>query len=320
MAVVIAPSWGLVRPQPPTAVTGTGGNAQVSVAFTPPVYDGGGAETSYVATSSPGGFTQSGSSSPLVVTGLTNGTAYTFTVTATNTYGTSLASSASGSVTPAVGSTPALVAGQTARVVNTGVNVNSVAPAFTNFPSASNTIVVFVGYNDTTVSVGTVSCTGATFTLALRQTASGRTSEIWYGSGGTAKTVTVTLASAGVATMHAVIAEFTNIVTSSVTDGTPLGNLQTSPSPVSTSSMTPTQTNNLCVAMWTDDGDASIPTVTVTSSGWNKIFDCLNTNASDNMSCAYAIPNNTSAQQCTWTHSLSSGASFSNVIAILKHS
>ena len=57
------------------------------------------AATSYTVLSSPGSYTASGASSPIRVTGLASDTAYTFTVTATNTYGTSAASAASGSVT-----------------------------------------------------------------------------------------------------------------------------------------------------------------------------------------------------------------------------
>ncbi|MCX6512908.1 MAG: fibronectin type III domain-containing protein, partial [Actinobacteria bacterium] len=45
-------------------------------------------------------------SSPCSVTGLTNGTGYTFTVTATNSVGSSSASSASNSITPFVGNLP----------------------------------------------------------------------------------------------------------------------------------------------------------------------------------------------------------------------
>ena len=55
--------------------------------------------TSYTVTSSPGGFTGTGSSSPITVTGLQSATAYTFTVTATSAAGTSSASSASNSIT-----------------------------------------------------------------------------------------------------------------------------------------------------------------------------------------------------------------------------
>ena len=87
-------------PGAPTIGTATAGNTQASVAFTAPAVTGGPAITSYTATSSPGGFTASGSASPLTVTGLTNGTAYTFTVTATNSIGTGPASAASNSVTP----------------------------------------------------------------------------------------------------------------------------------------------------------------------------------------------------------------------------
>jgi hypothetical protein len=57
--------------------------------------------TSYTVTSSPGGFTGTGASSPVTVSGLTAGTAYTFTVTATSANGQSAASSSSNSVTPA---------------------------------------------------------------------------------------------------------------------------------------------------------------------------------------------------------------------------
>lgn len=88
-------------PEAPTSVVATAGVSSVSVAFTAPADAGIPATiTSFTATSSPGGFTASGASSPLTVVGLTIGTAYTFTVTATNTTGTGPASSASNSATP----------------------------------------------------------------------------------------------------------------------------------------------------------------------------------------------------------------------------
>jgi uncharacterized protein (TIGR02145 family) len=87
-------------PGAPTIGTTSAGNAQAVVTFTAPVSNGGSAITGYTVTSSPGGITAIGTASPITVTGLTNGTAYTFTVTATNAIGTGVASSASNSVTP----------------------------------------------------------------------------------------------------------------------------------------------------------------------------------------------------------------------------
>jgi len=54
----------------------------------------------YTVTSNPGSITATGTNSPILVTGLTDGTAYTFTVTATNPIGTSSESTATSSVTP----------------------------------------------------------------------------------------------------------------------------------------------------------------------------------------------------------------------------
>ncbi len=87
-------------PGAPTAVTAMAGNTEVSVSFTAPASNGGSAITSYTVTSNPGGLTGTGAASPITVSGLTNGTAYTFTVTATNSAGTGTASAASNSVTP----------------------------------------------------------------------------------------------------------------------------------------------------------------------------------------------------------------------------
>jgi hypothetical protein len=87
-------------PGAPTIGTAIGGNGQATVNFAAPASDGGLAISGYTVTSSPSGLTASGSASPITVTGLINGTAYTFTVTASNSAGTGVASAASNSVTP----------------------------------------------------------------------------------------------------------------------------------------------------------------------------------------------------------------------------
>jgi alpha-tubulin suppressor-like RCC1 family protein len=87
-------------PSQPTLATAIAGNLSATVSFTAPINNGGASITGYSVISSPGGKTASGLASPITVTGLTNGTPYTFTVTAANSAGAGAASSPSNSVTP----------------------------------------------------------------------------------------------------------------------------------------------------------------------------------------------------------------------------
>ena len=86
----------------PGSVTATSGSGQATVSWAVPVYSGGAAITSYTATASPGGSTCTATapSTNCTITGLSNGTSYTFAVTATNATGTSPASATSNAVTP----------------------------------------------------------------------------------------------------------------------------------------------------------------------------------------------------------------------------
>ena len=104
-----------LEPKQPTissvADIGTGrayNNGAVTVSFSLPGDSP--AATSYTVTSAPGGFTATGSSSPITVEGLLSDTSYTFTVVASNASGNSVASAASNAVTattvPATPSAP----------------------------------------------------------------------------------------------------------------------------------------------------------------------------------------------------------------------
>ena len=92
-------------PGAPSTVVATSRSGQAVVTFQPPALDGGTPITSYQVTAidnttpAHGGQTATGSTSPISVTGLTSGDSYTFTVTATNTYGTGGPSAPSSQIT-----------------------------------------------------------------------------------------------------------------------------------------------------------------------------------------------------------------------------
>jgi hypothetical protein len=70
------------------------------VSFVTPGSDGGGPIVFYTVIATPGNHTAIGSGSPISVTGLSNGTQYSFTVTASNAAGVGPASTVSNSVIP----------------------------------------------------------------------------------------------------------------------------------------------------------------------------------------------------------------------------
>jgi len=145
------------QPGAPTIGTATAGNgnASASITFTAPSSDGYSAITGYTATSSPGGFTGSCAASPCTVTGLSNGTTYTFTVTATNGVGTGPASAASNSVTP--------VATQTVTFAPSSPVIYGVAP-MTLTASTTSGLTAFTFGTSSASSICTVS--GSTLNIA----------------------------------------------------------------------------------------------------------------------------------------------------------
>ncbi len=120
-------------PTAPTSVVAAAGNAQISVAFSGQSL-GTGTLTNYAASCN-GGAAVTGQSSPITVTGLTNGTPYTCTVTVTTSVAPPATSGPSNSVTPS------------ASTCSGGVE-------WTNFnrPGLTTSGTLLGGVNQTTVS------------------------------------------------------------------------------------------------------------------------------------------------------------------------
>ncbi|WP_205746406.1 IPT/TIG domain-containing protein [Dyella amyloliquefaciens] len=136
-------------PGAPAIGTATAGDGQANVSFTAPDSNGGAPITSYTVTSHPGGLVGTGSTSPIMVTGLTNGTAYTFTVTATSSEGMGAASAASNSVTPA--------GPQTITFNNPGAQNFGTTPTLTATASSGLTVT----FTSSTTGVCTITSGGA---------------------------------------------------------------------------------------------------------------------------------------------------------------
>ncbi len=175
------PTGGIIPPAPtvpsaPTISSVTAGNAQATVSFTTPVSNGGTAITGYTVVSNPAGGVDSHASSrnlTHIITGLTNGVPYTFTVTATNLVGRSPASVASSSVTPVipVGATvPGAPSIGTAIAGNTQVTVVFTAPVsnggtpITSYTATCGTISI-IGIASPIVVTGLTSGTAYTCTV-----------------------------------------------------------------------------------------------------------------------------------------------------------
>ena len=148
--------------------TGSGrayNNGSASVAFTPGTVVG----RSYTVTSSPGSYTATGSSSPITVTGLQSSTQYTYTVIATNNYGTSAASAASAGVTattvpqaPTIG-TPTSGNAQASVAFTAGATGGSAITSYTVTSSPGN--ITASGASSPITVTGLTNGTAYTFTV-----------------------------------------------------------------------------------------------------------------------------------------------------------
>ena len=157
----------LAVPNAPTAVSAVAGVNSASVSWTAPAGDGGSAITGYTVTSSPGGLTclpQSLVTLSCDVTGLTNGTDYTFTVVAINAIGTSAASVASNSVSPTAPATtttvPAVTTTAPATTTTAPATTTTVPAVTTTVPAPAESVILNLPQSsqpllaDTALSVG----------------------------------------------------------------------------------------------------------------------------------------------------------------------
>lgn len=159
-------------PGPPTAVAATRGDKSVQLSWVAAASNGF-PVTGYTVTASPGGATRTvgGTTTSLTFTGLTNGTAYTFTVTATNATGIGPVSLPSAAVTPAIApAAPTAVVGVAA---DKSVQVSWTAAVNNGAPVTSYTITANPGGATKTVAgdvttgtvTGLTNGTGYTFTV-----------------------------------------------------------------------------------------------------------------------------------------------------------
>ncbi len=153
----------LASPGKPTITSLTAGNAEVTVKFTEPKSTTGGS-ISYTVTSTPGGFTGTGTASPITVENLQNGTPYTFTVAAANAVSTSTSK-------PSKSVTPATVPGEPSNVTATaGTSKGSVVVTFTA-PADNGSVIT--GYTVTSPSNSKIKATGKSTPITVKGLTSG---------------------------------------------------------------------------------------------------------------------------------------------------
>ena len=115
---------GYEKPDSVSNVLAQGGNEKAIITFTLPINIKNAGEVKYYVSSTPDNITASGIGSPLIVTGLTNGTSYTFIVQDSNAYGSSN-SSISNAVIPTNGLVAILTSAGVGGVIQGSTNIDT---------------------------------------------------------------------------------------------------------------------------------------------------------------------------------------------------
>jgi len=165
------------EPGAPTGAAATAGNAQATVTFTAPAWNGNSVITGYTVASNPAGGVDSGAGTTglsHLVTGLTNGTPYTFRVTATNAVGTGAPSAPSNSVTPTTGAglAPTITSTNNATFTQTAFGTFAVTTtgspvASISFTGALPTGLAFVDNGNGTATLSGAPSIGGSFPLTI---------------------------------------------------------------------------------------------------------------------------------------------------------
>ncbi len=174
---------GLEVPGAPTAVGATADNASANLSWTAPTETGGSSITAYKITPFIAGVPQATITTPSAATsfkveGLTNGTAYTFTVAAVNSSGPGAASSPSAAVTPQApgAATPTIHLSDEALEGTNGDPTNptvSVEIAQAGVESSALSVAATASSKPTVAAIGGVSVAGSGATRTVSVTPAG---------------------------------------------------------------------------------------------------------------------------------------------------
>ncbi len=306
IAPIIAVTPPATAPSAPTNVTAEPLNASAGVSWTQP-NDGGATVTSYTVTPYAGGVAQpttvvNGNPAPTATTvsGLSNGTSYTFTVTATNSVGTSPASAPSSAVIPSAAPAPTYVQGASGHS-GTGSSLSVSLPAST---LTGDRLVVEAGIwsAGSATAKSVTDSTGDTFTELTHFTAGDNTEEsVWSApvTAGSASPPTITVTPTGKADIGAAVLEYSGL--STVSDATVVDQqahavgktASGTPAVASGATAATTGANELAIGLYADSGfgDALSPAAGYTQRvNISKVGD-MELLAEDQIVSAGATPN-----------------------------
>jgi hypothetical protein len=167
-------------PGKPTNLLAAAGHGTVGLAWTAPASDGHSAITGYVVTETEAGLgvvtcSMSGATS-CTVSGLTNGTEYTFTIHAANSVGPGPESDPSNKVTPVAPTAPGKPTGVTATGGLGSASISWIAPADDGGSAITGYTVTSAPDGRTCATIGAASCTvsgltsGTTYTFTVAAT------------------------------------------------------------------------------------------------------------------------------------------------------